>query len=363
MKRSTRRRFLTSAGTVGAIALAGCSGSGGGSGGDGDGGDSGGDGGGDSGSDGGTTGSSGEDFASVTIQHPEGALQYALYESAQEQGFFEAEGIDLTTEYPPFPAQVQSISNGEVDVSGVSFIPYLRNYLQGQDVVTFGFSGCLQAVNGLYTRADSEYETVADLEGQRIGVWSFGSSTVQSFQAVLAEDTGLDLREDFEATTAAPPALLGLLQDGEVDGVINLSGLTVAMEAQPDTYRRLRSLNLAWQEISGNFLPITGWFADAGWYEENTEVAAGLLRASQRAVEYWRENSVSILEEYGETIGIDNQAKIDVVNELADQGQVFQQAPLEDSFVGSTWDFVDLMSEYGFVEEVVPQDEVLMNPL
>lgn len=360
-----------SAGATSVAGLAGCSGGDGGSDGD-DGGDGGaetdtetatesGDGGSDG--EGTTTGSAGGDLTSVRILHPEGVLQYPMYEAGLDQGFWEDEGLDLTVDYAPFGAQVQSLSNDEVQVSGLSMIPYMRNYLNGQDIVTFGFSGCLQAVNGLYTRASSDYESPGDLEGQTIGVWSFGSSTVQSFQAVLAEQTGLQLREDFQTTTAAPPALLGLLTDEQIDGVINVSGLTVQMESEPDTYRRLMSINNAWQEMSGNYLPITSWFADAGWYEENTEAAAALLRGSEAATQYWRDNTVSILEEYGEPAGINNQAKIDVVDEFANQGQVFQGASLADEYVESVWSFVELMNEYEFIDEVPSQDEILRNPL
>jgi len=379
MRDVSRRRFLVSTGAASIAGLAGCSGGDGGSdGGSGDGGsgDGGSDGGsGDGGSDGGsgdttasdggegtTTGGGGE-LTSVRILHPEGVLQYPMYEAGLDQGFWEEEGIDLTVDYAPFPAQVQSLSNGEVEVSGLSMIPYMSNFLKGEDVVTFGFSGCLQAVNGLYTRASSDYQSPSELEGRTIGVWSFGSSTVQSFQAILAEQTGLQLREDFQTTTAAPPALLGLLTDEEIDGVVNISGLTVEMESKPDTFRRLMSINNAWNEMSGNYLPITSWFASADWYEQNTEAAAALLRGSEAATQYWRENTVSILEEYGEPAGITNQAKTDVVDEFANQGQVFQGESLADEYVSSVWDFVELMNEYEFIESVPSQDEILRNPL
>ena len=347
MRDVSRRRFLASTGAVTATGLAGCSG-----------GDNSGGGGGSSGN---ASGGGGD--GSVSILHPEGVPQYALYEAGLEQGFWQDEGVDLTMDYVPFSRFVQSLSNGEVDVSVISMIPYMSNYLRGEDVVTFGFSGSLQAINGLYTRANSDYQSASDMEGRTVGVWSFGSSTVQSFQAVLAEQTGLQLREDFETTTAAPPALLGLLTDEEIDGVVNLSSLTIQMEAEPDTYRQLISLNNAWQQISGSYLPITSWFASTDWYDQNTETAAGLLRGARRATQYWRENTQSILNEYGEAAGIDTEAKISVVNELANDGQVFQMEPLADSYVESTWQFVELMSESGFIDEVPSQDEILRNPL
>lgn len=350
MQRVSRRRFIASAGTAGVVGLAGCSGTG----------DGGGNGGG--GGEGTTTGTSGNGLTSVRIQLPEGTIHYPIYEAATAQGVFEDEGIGLTVDYAPFSAQVQSLTSGEVDVNMMSMMPYIDHYLKGEDVVTFGWNGCLQSINALYTRADSNNKTIADLKGKRIGVWSWGSSTVQAFQAVVAEQSGLRLRRDFQTTTAAPPALLGLLNDGEIDGVINVSGLTIAMESQPDTYRRITQLNNMWQERAGNTLPLTSWWSYSDWYEQNTETAAGLLRGARSAAKYWRENTRSILQEHGEPASIDNKAKIDVVVEWAKQGQVFL-TEADQSYVDSTWQFVELMKKYEFIPEVPSQDEVLRKPL
>lgn len=339
-----RRQFLKRIGGAATIGtLAGCTGDGGGDG------------------NGGTT-TTGGGMASVTIIQPEGTVFYPFFEGALAEGIFEDEGVDLTVEYRPFPAQVQSITSGEVNTAQVSALPYLSNVLKGEDLVTFGFDGNLQSVNALYVLADSDYHSLQDLQGQRIGVWSFGSSTVQAFEAIMAARTGLELREDFETTTAAPPALVGLLQDGEVDGVIDISGLTIAMESQPDTFRNIAQLNAMWLEETGFTLPLTGWFSYADWYESNTETAAGLIAGSRRAAAHWQENTVSLLEEFGEPAGIDNQAKIDVVERWANQGQVFL-AEQSSEYVDATWEFVSLMNEHGFIESVPDQSEVLRNPM
>ena len=299
---------------------------------------------------------------SVTIAEPEGTIHYPFLEAAVDAGIYEEEGLDLTVEYLPFGAQVQSITGGEIDTAMVSMLPYLSNYLKGEDLVTYGWQGCLQSINALYVRAASDYETIADLEGERIGVWSFGSSTVQAFQAVVADETGLDLRQDFETTTAAPPALLGLLTDEEVEGIINVSGLTITMESQPDTFRNVRQLNQMWLDRSGFTLPLTSWWSYADWYEENTDVAAALVAGAQEATAYWRENTASILEEYGEPANIDTQAKIEVCERWAADGQIFLGEQTQD-YVDATWDFVALMNEHGFIDSVPDQSEVIRDPM
>ena len=364
MARNSRRRFLKGVGVAAGVGLAGCSGGGdggdGGSDGSGDGGDGGSDGG-DGGSDGGST-TQGSSLSAVTIAEPEGTIHYPILEAAMANGIFEEQGIDLTVEYLPFPAQVQSITGGEIDTAMVSVLPYLSNVNKGEDLVTYGFDGCLQSINALYVLASSDYETIQDLQGQRIGVWSFGSSTVQAFQAVVAEETGLDLRQDFETTTAPPPALVGLLQDGEIDGAIDVSGLTITMESQPDTFRNVRQLNQMWLDRAGHTLPLTSWWSYSDWYEQNTDAAAGLVAGANEAAKYWRENTASILEEYGEPASIDTQAKIDVCVEWAGEGQIFS-ADTDQDFVDATWDFVNLMNDHGFLDEVPEQSAVIRNPM
>ncbi|MFB6078017.1 MAG: ABC transporter substrate-binding protein [Halarchaeum sp.] len=345
----TRRRYLVGAGAIGVAGLAGCGGNGG-------------DGTSSSSQTSTTTGSSGDGMTSMRIVLPEGTIHYPMYEAATDQGFFDEQGIDMTVDYSPFGAQVRSVSSGEVDATMVSMMPYIGNYLKGEDLVTFGWNGCLQCINGLYTRASSDIKSIEDLKGKRIGVWSWGSSTVQSYQAVVAEESGLRLRKDFETTTAAPPALLGLLKNEEVDGVIDVSGLTITMQAQPDTYRRLSQLNQMWKDRTGHTLPLTSWFSHRDWYENNTDVAAGLLRASTNATEYWRDNTQSILEEYGETASVDTQAKIDVVDEWANDGQVFH-ADSGSDYVDATWEFVNLMSDYDFIDSAPALDDIYQNPL
>lgn len=303
-----------------------------------------------------------EEDVQVTLQLPEGTVHYPMYEAAQDAGVFADEGIDITVEYPPFGAQLESVSAGEVDTTMVSALPYFDRYARGEELVCFGFDGCLQSVNAMYSLAEREYETIPDVEGDMIAVWSWGSSTVQAFEAIVADEYGLNLQEDFETTTADPPALLGLLDDGQVDAAINVSGFTITMEAQPDTYQNLGYLNGIWEDRTGYTLPLTGWFAQEEWYDDNEDVAASLVRASQAAVQHWRENTVEILEEYGEPGGVQGEAEIQVVDDFADQGHVFRD-DTDQGYLDATWEALQLMEDHGFIEAVPEQDDVMRDPL
>ncbi|GGM63120.1 hypothetical protein GCM10009017_11490 [Halarchaeum rubridurum] len=291
-----------------------------------------------------------------------GTINHPRWSAALDQGFYADRGLDVTPQYKPFPAQIQAVSGGSVATALESFLPYLGNVVKGQDLVTFGFQAGLQSINALYVRADSDYETIEDLKGERIGVWSFGSSTVQAFEALMAERTGLNLRKDFETTTAAPPALIGLLDSGKIDAVIDVSSLTIKMEAQPEKYRNIVGLNEMWLNQSGHTLPLTSWWCTADWYENNTDVAAAMVEASKETVQYWRDNTTDILQQWGEPASITTDAQIDVVDEMANEGHVFRKEQSQE-FVDSTWEFAALMQEHGYIDSVPAQDDVLKNPV
>lgn len=330
MVKHTRRRYLKGAGSAAAVGLAGCMGGGG--------------------------------KKSLKTILPAGTVYYPWGKSALSQGFFEDEGINLEIEYKPFPAYAQSLSSGEVDISLRSIMPAVNNYNKGEDLVTWGMAGGLQGINGMYTRADMPYDTIEELKGQTVGVFSWGSSSVQSFQGLITDQTGLRLREDFKTTTAAPPALQGLLDKGEIQAAIEVSSITIAMEARSDKYQRLGQLNEMWQAKTGFNLALVSWFSYGDWYKENKDVAKGIVKASKNATKYWRENTRDILKEYGEPAAIDDKIEIDVVDRWTNQGSVFA-GDVSGDFVDATWKYLQLMAKYGFIDKVPPQDKLTRAPL
>ncbi|MGV8913381.1 MAG: ABC transporter substrate-binding protein [Rhodoglobus sp.] len=142
--------------------------------------------------DGGDSGSSGssDDLTEVKLQLqwlPQG--QFAGYFAAADQGFFEAEGLDV--EIIPSGGDIvpqDALANGDVDYA-VAWVPkVLGSIEQGANLTNiaqiFQKSGTLQV-----SWADSGIDSVADFEGKKIGSWGFGNEW-EIFAAMAAE--GLD---------------------------------------------------------------------------------------------------------------------------------------------------------------------------
>ncbi|WP_167041574.1 ABC transporter substrate-binding protein [Salinibacterium sp. ZJ454] len=115
--------------------------------------------------------------------------QFAGYFAAQEQGFFEDEGLDV--EIIPSGGDIvpqDALANGDVDYA-IAWVPKVLGSIEAGANVTniaqiFQKSGTLQV-----SWADSGIESVADFEGRKIGSWGFGNEW-EIFAAMAAE--GLD---------------------------------------------------------------------------------------------------------------------------------------------------------------------------
>ena len=126
----------------------------------------------------------------VTLQLqwlPQG--QFAGYFAAQEQGFFEEEGLDV--EIIPSGGDIvpqDALASGDVDYA-IAWVPKALGSIEGGAAITeiaqiFQRSGTLQVA-----WADSGITEVADFEGKRIGSWGFGNEW--EIFAAMAEQ-GLD---------------------------------------------------------------------------------------------------------------------------------------------------------------------------
>jgi NitT/TauT family transport system substrate-binding protein len=115
--------------------------------------------------------------------------QFAGYFAAQEEGYFEDEGLDV--EIIPGGADIvpqDALANGDVDYA-IAWVPKVLGSIEAGAEVTnvaqiFQRSGTLQV-----SWADAGIDSVADFEGRKIGSWGFGNEW-EIFAAMAAE--GLD---------------------------------------------------------------------------------------------------------------------------------------------------------------------------
>ena len=123
------------------------------------------------------------------------SVQFAQFYLADEAGYYEEAGLDVTFQNKIDPDLITLLGRGAVDIGmadGTSVVPAVS---QGIPVV-YGATVYGRFPSVVFARADSGIHEVADLAGKRIGIpGPFGSSWIM-LQALLASE-GLTL-EDVE---------------------------------------------------------------------------------------------------------------------------------------------------------------------
>ena len=121
-------------------------------------------------------------------------LYYLPLSIAESQGYFKAEGLDVTiVDFAGGSKALQAVVGGSADVVSGAFEHTLLMQPKGIKLRAFALQGrAPQIVLGINPKTMPGYRTVADLKGRKIGVTAPGSSTNVLANFVLAK-AGLKL--------------------------------------------------------------------------------------------------------------------------------------------------------------------------
>jgi NitT/TauT family transport system substrate-binding protein len=172
------------------------------------------------------------------------ALTWLPYWTAVGEGYFAEEGLDLRLEaVDGSSAVLQAMSAGQAQIGAPGPGPTLGARSRGLDV-KFLYNLYPKSVFGLLVKADSPYQTPADLKGTIIGVGTADGAEV-SFTKAIMTDLGLTEGTDFTFLPVGDggTAAVGFLRDevnsyaGAVSDAAILAsrGLTLR-EITPEAY-------------------------------------------------------------------------------------------------------------------------------
>jgi NitT/TauT family transport system substrate-binding protein len=240
-----------------------------------------------------------EDLTPVTLQLKwVTQAQFAGYYAADEQGYYEDEGLDMTIR-PGGPDIVpeQVVLGGQAEFG----INWLDNLLatrdQGQNIVNiaqvFARSGMTEV-----TWKDTGLDAITDLEGKKVGVW-LGGNEHKLFAALTKN--GIDPQQDVDVV--AQPFDMNLFLNREVDAAaaMTYNELAQVLEVEnPDTGElyTLDDLNVFLMSDLGTGALEDGIFVREDWIADaaNQDVAKRFLKASFRGWIYCRDNPDSCVE-------------------------------------------------------------------
>jgi NitT/TauT family transport system substrate-binding protein len=242
--------------------------------------------------------------------------QFAGYFAAQEQGYYEAAGLDVTL-VPGGPDVIPQAAGSAADGPEftISWVPKVLEARIGNpasDLVDiaqiFQRSGTLSV-----SWKDSNITSPADFAGKKIGVWDFGNE----FEVTAAaKNAGLEAGTGFEKVIQ--PFDMTLLLSKQIDAaeaMIYNEYAQVLEATNPETGELYQptDLNVINYNDEGTAMLQDAIFARASWLAEtgNEEIAKNFLKASFQGWIYCRDNPQDCIQytvNAGSTLGAGHQA-------------------------------------------------------
>ena len=197
------------------------------------------------------------------------------------------------------PALHLMIAEKTVDIGYGGLTAMARARAEGRG--TLVIFGIFSPVNAVLVPQNSPVKSLAELRGKRVGNFGGpGSATTSIFMAIAKKWHGLDLQRDLELITAPGPALVGLLDRGELAAA--LMGTTESLRFPlTGKYRVLMDLSAEWEKRAGRAPAHVTIATNEDFAKANPDILKRYLRAYLDAVKYVRSHP-DIWESYAKGI-------------------------------------------------------------
>jgi NitT/TauT family transport system substrate-binding protein len=195
---------------------------------------------------------------------------------ALDKGLFAQQGLHVTIKkIPSSQAVIAAQLNGQVDISGGSYVPYIAAQAAGARFRILAEASTLRPyARALVVPANSNIATVADLVGKKIGVNGTNSIGTLLISALLQQNGISPKKVHFVTDHQGFPAMPGRLHQGEWQAAFLAEPyVTIAGEQYGDQI--LADLD---EGATMNF-PIDGYVATQAWVRQHPKTAAAFMRA------------------------------------------------------------------------------------
>jgi NitT/TauT family transport system substrate-binding protein len=150
-------------------------------------------------------------------------LYYLPLTIAETQGYFKAEGLDVTiADFAGGSRALQALIGGSAEVTSGAFEHTINMQIKGQRLRAFVLQGrAPQIVLGINPKTMPNYNSPADLKGKKLGVTAPGSSTQVLANFVLAK-AGLKPSDVSIIGVGAGNGAVAAMRAGQIDALSNL---------------------------------------------------------------------------------------------------------------------------------------------
>ena len=264
---------------------------------------------------------------------------------ADHLGYYKEAG--LTAEGVKGSSDVEALGTDQVDVATGMMAKMLVPITNGVDITFVG--GAHIGCKSLYVLADSDYNTTADLKGQKISAPNGIGKSDYNITALLLDADGIDYSKDVELVQVSADACVTAMENGEIASAL-LSDTFAYSMVKDGKLKCIRSqLDSDFANRTCCVMAMNGTFV-----KENPTIAKKVAQAVQKAHSWMRDNSeeaTKVLMDMGWNGG-NYEMNIMINNSL--------QFGLSDEFTGETLkDFIGRYIRLGLITSMDNADDVL----
>ena len=264
---------------------------------------------------------------------------------ADHLGYYKEAG--LTAEGVKGSSDVEALGTDQVDVATGMMAKMLVPITNGVDITFVG--GAHIGCKSLYVLADSDYNTTADLKGQKISAPNGIGKSDYNITALLLDADGIDYSKDVELVQVSADACVIAMENGEIASAL-LSDTFAYSMVKDGKLKCIRSqLDSDFANRTCCVMAMNGTFV-----KENPTIAKKVAQAVHKAHSWMRDNpeeATKVLMEMGWNGG-NYEMNIMINNSL--------QFGLSDEFTGETLkDFIERYIRLGLITSMDNADEVL----
>ncbi len=219
-------------------------------------------------------------------------LYYLPLTIAETQGYFKAEGLEVTVaDFAGGSRALQALIGGSADITSGAFEHTINMQVKGQRLRAFVLQGrAPQIVLGVNPKTMPNYKTVADLKGKKIGVTAPGSSTNVLANFVLAK-AGLKPSDVSIVGVGAGSGAVAAMRSGQIDAMSNLDPVITLLSRSGDLKIITDTRVVAEADrIFGGPMPAGCLYTLQSFLDKNPATAQALANAMVRA-DRWIQNA------------------------------------------------------------------------
>lgn len=210
------------------------------------------------------------------------AGDYAPLYIAEQEGYFEDEGLDVTIEIIAGGAVgVTQLVSGELDFTSATWANTLAAVSQGLEVqvVREGTNSAKEGINGMIALADGPIQSAEDMRGQTISVNTLQSATEVQIRDCLAT-AGLG-PDDYELVEVPFPEVGAAVTQGRIAaGFVPEPFITIG---ESQGLKSVLSASVCNERQANS--PLINWNTSKRFAEQNPAVVAAFVRAMDKATQ------------------------------------------------------------------------------